>query len=119
MLRVFINWVCATIFSLIGFACYKSRKPVGFWSGQSVRKDEVVDVRKYNIANSVLWSGYSVIYWIAGFASFVDEGLGMIFTIFGCTAGIVYLILGYHWIKKRFFVSYRDKYIAGKLNDYK
>lgn len=119
MFSVFINWVCAAIFSLIGFSCFKSRRPVGFWSGMSVRREQVTDVHKYNFANGVLWSGYSVIFWIAGFCSFVDTGIAMIFTMIGCTAGLAYLILGYSWIKRRFFAEYRDRYIAGKLNDYK
>lgn len=116
---VFINWVCAAVFSLIGFSCFKSKRPVGFYSGTTIRKEQVTDVRKYNFANGVLWSTYSVIFWLAGFCAFFDAGIGMIFTIVGCTVGIIFLILGYGWIKRRFFVEYRDRYIAGKLNDYK
>ena len=119
MFSVFINCVCGVIFLLIGFACFKSRKPVGFWSGSSVREEQVTSVRKYNAANGILWSSYSAIYWIAGFLSVSNQGAGLVFTIIGCTAGLVYLILGYGWIKRRFFVEYRDRYIAGKLNDYK
>lgn len=119
MISVFINWVCAVIFLLVSIACKKSKRPVGFWSGQKVRREQVTDVRKYNIANCILWGIYSLIYWIAGFVAFSDTGISMIITMIGCTVGLAYLILGYVWIKKRFFVEYRDKYIASKLNDYK
>lgn len=119
MFNVFINWVCAMVFSLIGFSCFKAGRPVGFWSGISVRKEQVTDVRRYNIANGILWFSYSLIYWIAGICSFVNTGIGAIFTIIGCTAGIVYLLIGYNIIKRKFFVKYRERYIAGKLNDYK
>lgn len=119
MFNVFINWVCAIVFSLIGFSCLKSKRPAGFWSGMQVRKEQVTNVRKYNIANGILWMSYSLIYWIAGLCSIIDTGIGVIFTIVGCTAGIAYLLLGYAWIKRRFFVEYRERYMAGKLNDYK
>ena len=116
---LFINWVCAIVFTLIGFSCYKSKEPVGFYSGIQVRREQVTDVRKYNLCNVALWMSFALFFWIAGFCSIFSVSVGMIFTIMGCTAGIIFLIVGYGFIKRRFFIEYHDKYIAGKLNDYK
>ena len=119
IIGVFFNWVCAIIFSLIGFACTKNRKPVGFWSGQTVKKSEVTNVKKYNFANGVLWCAYSAFFWLAGFIAIGNMTASAIIDIIACTIGLVGLILGYGWIKRRYFVSYRDRYVAGRLNDYK
>ena len=115
---LFINWICGFIFALIGFACTKSIRPVGFWSGIEVKKSEVTDVKKYNFANSVMWCIYSSFYWLAGVVAIGSMTVAAIIDIIACTVGLIGLILGYGWIKRRYFVSYRDRYVAAKLNDY-
>ena len=119
MLCVFINWVCAIVFVFIAFSSFRRKSPMNFWSGTEVREEQVTDVKKYNYANGVLWLGYSLFFWIAGLLSFTDTSYGMLVSVLGCTVGLVYLVLGYRWIKHRYFVECRAKYIAGKLNDYR
>lgn len=119
VISLFFNWICGAIFALIGFSCTKSRKPVGFWSGIEVKKSEVTDVKKYNFANAVMWCAYSAFFWLAGFIAIGNATASAVIDIIACTVGLVGLIIGYSWIKHRYFVSYRDRYVAGRLNDYK
>lgn len=119
MFIVFINFVCAAIFSLIAYACFISRRPVGFWTGEKTRKEQVTDVGKYNSSNGILWAAYSCFYWVACVCGFINTGLSTVITILGLTVGIIGLLIGNTVIKRRFFHEYRDKYIASKLNDYK
>ena len=119
MFNVFINFVCAAIFSLLAYSCFISRRPVSFWSGEKITKEQVTSVEKYNFANGVLWAGYSVFYWIAAICGFVNTTLSVIITILGLTVGIAGLLIGNEVIKRRFLHEYRDRYIASKLNDYK
>lgn len=119
MFNVFINFVCAAIFSLLAYSCFISRNPVSFWSGEKITKEQVTSVEKYNFAYGVLWAAYSVFYWIASICGFVSTALSMIITILGLTVGIAGLLIGNAVIKRRFLHEYRDRYIAGKLNDYK
>lgn len=116
---VMMSWICGAIFVLIGFSCFKRTQPTGFWSGVEVRKDEVTDVKAYNVANGIMWCIFSLFFWISGVAAIFNSTLAIVFIVVGCTGGVVGLILGYGWIKRRFFVCYRDKYVASKLNDYK
>lgn len=116
---VFISWLCGAVFVLLGVSCFKSRKPVGFWSGTTVDKEEVTNVRKYNIANGIMWSLYSLFFWLSGLTAITDKVSSIILLVSGCTVGILLLILGYGWIKRRYFVRYRYSYVAAKLNDYK
>ena len=119
MFCVLINFVCAAIFSLLAYSCFISRRPVSFWSGDKITKDQVTDVRKFNMANAVLWAIYSLFYWIACVCGFVNSKVSIIITIVGLTVGFVGLLIGYNIIKRRFLHEYRDRYIASKLNDYK
>ena len=119
MFIVFINFVCAAIFSLLAYACFISRRPVSFWSGEKVSKEQLTSVEKYNFANGLLWAGYSIFYWVASVCGFINVGLSMIITILGLTVGIAGLLIGNYIIRRRFFHEYRDRYIASKLNDYK
>ena len=119
MFCVFINFVCAAIFSLLAYSCFISRRPVSFWSGEKISKDQVTSVKKYNFANGVLWSVYSGFYWIASICGFVSTSISMIITIIALTVGIAGLLIGNVVIKRRFLHEYRDRYIASKLNDYK
>lgn len=119
MLFMLISWFCGAVFVLLGFSCFKRRTPVSFWSGTEVKKQEVTNVKKYNFANGVMWCIYSVFFWIAGLAAVINSTASVVFLVLACTVGIAGLILGYGWIKRRYFVSYRDSYVAAKLNDYK
>ena len=54
MIIGFVIWtICAGIFLAIGISAWKSKKPVGFFTGQ--KPPEVDDVEKYNHAVAVLW----------------------------------------------------------------
>jgi len=119
LILLLVNWVCAGAFVLVGFSCFKDRKPVGFWTGTQIHEDKVTDIKKYNFANGVMWCIYSALFWLAGFISIFNAKNCIIIDIFACTGGLAGLIIGYGWIKRRYFVSYRDRYVAGKLNDYK
>ena len=41
-----------------------------FWSGSSVKENEISDIRAYNHANGVMWIVYSLVLWAASLAGF-------------------------------------------------
>lgn len=116
---VLLSWLCGAVMILMGYSCFKRRTPVNFWTGTEIKKTEVTSVRKYNFANGVMWCIYSAFFWIAGLVAIVNKTVAVVFLVLGCTVGVMGLILGYGGIKRRYFVSYRDSYVASKLNDYK
>lgn len=116
---VVISFLCGVIFVAIGVSCFKRTKPAGFWSGVEVKKEQVTDVKKYNIANGIMWCIFSTLFWISGIAAIYDSIAAVIIMVINCTFGIVGLIVGYGLIKRKFFISYKYKNIASKLNDYK
>ena len=96
--------------TFVGIAVWakKSKKPINFWSGISVPADKVTDVSAYNHANAVMWSVYSVPFWLAGLVGSFGV-LGDIYTIVAaillsvaCFPGAFLLIWAYRKIEKRY-----------------
>lgn len=116
---IFIDFICAAGLALYAYICFVSKDPVSFWTGSTIRVDEITDVALYNFANGILWSIYSMLFVAAALLSIVNDFAGFVMMLINCTLGLAYLVIGYHIIKKRFFVIYRNKNIASRLNDYK
>ena len=99
---------CALTFMAIAAWARKSTKPVTFWSGTSVPADKVTDVSAYNHANAVMWSVYSVPFWLAGLVGafgFLGDVYTMVSTILlsvSCFPGMFLLIWAYRRIEKRY-----------------
>ena len=116
---VVISFLCGVIFVVIGISCFRKKEPTGFWSGIEVKREQVTNVKGYNVANGIMWCTYSMFFWVSGLASIYGSIYSVIIMVFACTGGIVGLIMGYGLIKRKFFVSYKYKNIASKLNKYK
>ena len=57
------NWIVwllcsgggALVFTVIGIYAYRRNEPMWFWSGSTVRREELSDVKGYNHANGIMW----------------------------------------------------------------
>ena len=57
----FVIWsIVALVFVALSIMCYKSKEPVGFFTG--VKPPEVTDVKGYNRAVSTLWIVFAVLF---------------------------------------------------------
>lgn len=53
--------ICAIPLIILGIVQYRSKEPVGFWSGKKPpRSEEITDVRAYNQKHGLLWILYGV-----------------------------------------------------------
>lgn len=53
--------VCTAPILIIGIVQYRSRSPVGFWSGvKPPKKEEVTDIRAYNRKHGIMWILYGL-----------------------------------------------------------
>ena len=79
-----ITGYCALIFIVLGIVQLRSKKPVGFWAGETLpAPEEVTDVRAYNRGHGRMWIAYGLgllLAWILG--SLTDNAIG-ICTVFG------------------------------------
>lgn len=97
-------WGCAGLF--LGFALYmlKLKTPTNFWSGTIVKSEEVTDVKAYNKENSIMWSVYSIPFWICGLTGIININVALVIMILACSLGIVLLIINYKRIQRKYFI---------------
>ena len=97
-----ITFGCAALFYGIGVYAQKLKKPMGFWSGQTISPSEISDIEGYNRENSKMWKWYSVWFWAAGILWIWNEVVSVVVLALGCTVGIGLLIGRYLRIEKKY-----------------
>lgn len=91
-------WLCSLISGLIALWAFKRKDPMHFWSGRTVRVEEISDIPSYNRANGLMWAIYTVCMVVAGILSLFSIRIGVILLVIICVPGIVVLIVAYNRI---------------------
>ena len=66
----------ALSFTALGIFAWKRKKPMWFWSGSEVRKEQIADVPAYNRANGIMWLVFSTVFWISTVLGFLNMRTG-------------------------------------------
>ena len=93
---------CALMFTGIGIYAYRRKEPMWFWSGSTVRREEITDVEAYNHANGILWFVYSIPYWISTFLFFWYPEAATTILVVAATVGLIPLMVAYHKIYEKY-----------------
>lgn len=94
---------CSMLFSCIGIYAWHRKKPMWFWSGTTVKDEEISDVVAYNHANGLMWGLYSLIYWVSAVAGIWSSVIALGMVIIGCVFGIPALVMVY----KKIYAKYK------------
>ncbi len=97
---------CALTFPGIGIYAYRREEPMWFWSGSTVRREELADVEAYNHANGIMWGVYSIPHWLSTVLYLWYPETAITILVLACTAGLGVLIYAYH----RIYQKYRREY---------
>jgi hypothetical protein len=100
-----ICWLCSLSFGGIAFWAFKRKSPMHFWSGSTVRPEEITDIPAYNRANGLMWTVYTIFVTVAGILSLFNILIGAILLVIICIPGIIILIIAYN----RIYRKYRSK----------
>ena len=73
-----------------------------FWSGSTVREEEISDVAAYNRANGIMWLAFSAIFWASTILGCLSMKSGGILLIAGCVIGVPALPIIYGRIWKKY-----------------
>ena len=92
----------SAVFTGIGVYALRLKKPMWFWSGTTVKEEEISDVRAYNRANGVMWLSYSAILWASTLAGIWRTAMGGILLFVGTLLGMPALVITYGRIYKRY-----------------
>ncbi len=93
---------CSALLTGIGIFAWRRKQPMWFWSGSSVKEEEISDVRAYNRANGIMWIAFSLIFWAGTVAGIRNLKAAGIIIMAGCAAGCPLLIAAYRKIYRRY-----------------
>ena len=89
---------CTIIFLAIGAWQWKSKTPVGFWTGQKPPKpEEISDVTAYNRGHASMFFAYGIAMPVSIFA-------GPVLFLAVTLGGIPLLILGHRFLEKKYHI---------------
>ena len=88
----------SALFTGIGIYAMRRKKPMWFWSGTTVREEEIRDVAAYNRANGYMWIFFSLPLWVSTFMG-LWEGLLLFVSVM---AGMPFLVVCYGRIYKKY-----------------
>ena len=93
---------CAAAFTGIGIYAFRRVEPMFFWSGKTVKRQELADVDGYNRANAIMWMIYSIPMWISTISYFWFPKFTVMLLVIACTAGLGALIYAYQKIYQKY-----------------
>ena len=93
---------CAAAFTGIGIYAYRREEPMFFWSGSTVKRQEITDVEAYNHANGIMWIVYSIPMWVSTISYFWFPKMATTVLVISCTLGLGVLIFAYHKIYQKY-----------------
>ena len=93
---------CSLLFTGIGIYAWRRRKPMWFWSGSSVREEEITNVKAYNRENGIMWICYSAVFWISTIMGIRSVSIAGIVLAVGCLGGLPLLVIAYNKIYRRY-----------------
>ena len=90
------------LFTGLGIYAWKREKPMWFWSGSTVKEEEISDIPAYNRANGIMWLAFSGVFWAGTILGALDAMAGGICLIAGCAVGVPLLPLVYGRIYRNY-----------------
>ena len=93
---------CSLLFTGIGIYAWRRTKPMWFWSGSSVREDEITNVKAYNRENGIMWFCYSAVFWISTIMGIRSVSTAGIVLAVGCLGGLPLLVIAYNKIYRKY-----------------
>ncbi|MBO7354066.1 MAG: hypothetical protein J6U61_07420 [Lachnospiraceae bacterium] len=93
---------CSALLTGLGIYAFRRKKPMWFWSGSTVKEEEISDIPAYNRANGIMWIAFSLILWASAFLGVFNISAAGIVLIAGCALGVPLLPIVYNRIYKKY-----------------
>ena len=96
--------LCGIVFAAVGIWALCRKTPMHFWAGSTVSSEKISNVKKYNLANGIMWIIASLPYFASAITAYFNFDLSVIFMWIG--VGCILLIIpAYLLIYKHFSVK--------------
>ena len=90
------------LFTGLGIYAWKREQPMWFWSGSTVKEEELRDTAAYNRANGVMWLAFSALMWTGTVLGTMHMKTGGIVLIAGSVIALPLLPFVYGRIYKKY-----------------
>jgi len=100
-----VCWLCSFVFGAVAIWAFKRKDPMHFWSGSTVRPEEISDIPAYNRANGFMWTVFTACFVVTGLVSLFSIRAGSILLVIFCVPGTGILIAVYN----RIYSKYKNK----------
>lgn len=107
--------LCSLIFGLIALWAFKRKDPMHFWSGTTVRPEEIRDIPSYNRANGLMWTIYTLSMFITAILSLFNIKISAALLVIITLPGVGILILVYN----RIYNKYKNTSFTDKRRNFK
>ena len=94
---------CSALLTGLGVYAICRKKPMWFWSGSTVKEEEIRDIPAYNRANGIMWIVFSLVFWAATILGFFTFKIAGIVILVGSIIGAPGLVIAY----KRIYAKYK------------
>lgn len=103
IIMCFVSCLCASVFTAIGICARRMTKPMWFWSGSTVKPEEISDIPAYNRANGLMWIGFSAFFWLSALLALLGfpAAAGVMIFVGGIGGGLA-LIFVYNRIYRKY-----------------
>lgn len=100
-----IAFIAITPIIIIGIVQYRSKEPVGFWSGKEPpKKEQITNVEAYNHKHGIMWVIYGVGFILCFILGLIIDGkMATILSIVECIGGIFVMILYHHKLDHTYY----------------
>lgn len=95
-------WLCSLIFGVIALWAFKRKDPMHFWSGSTVRPEEISDIPSYNRANGLMWAIYTTCMVVTGILALFSIKISAVLLAIICVPGSVVLMVAYNRIYNKY-----------------
>ena len=96
------SWGIALVFGLIALWALKKKTPMHFWSGTTVKPEEITDIPAYNRANAKMWAIFGACFFVIGIVGLFSIGASGVLTMVVGLPGVFVLIKTYNKIYKKY-----------------
>lgn len=86
----------------LGIYAWRRKQPMWFWSGSTVKEEEISDIPAYNRANGIMWIVFSLVFWVSTFLGFVSVRAAGLIVIIGCVLCVPGLPIAYGIIYRKY-----------------
>ena len=100
---------CSLLLTGIGIWAWRRKEPVWFWSGSTVKAEEISDVARYNRANGIMWIAYSLILWGCTAVVLWNTKLAGILLVIGAPLGGLVMAVAWQGIRRRYAAEERSE----------